>query len=130
MTEGHMGVKLDDMLSRLPADRRKKVEARAAVLIAEEMSLRDLRKALGKTQVAVAKKLGMNQENVSRIEQRADVLLSTLDGYLKALGGRLRLVAEFKDREPVSLAGFGEIKDPGQGRATSRGSINRHAAAA
>jgi len=52
--EGEMGVKLDDMLSRLPNDRRAKIEARAAELIAEEMSLRDLRKALGKTQVAVA----------------------------------------------------------------------------
>jgi hypothetical protein len=54
-----MGVKLNDMLSRLPNHRRAKVEARAAELIAEEMSLRDLRKALGKTQVAIAKKLGM-----------------------------------------------------------------------
>ena len=79
-----MGVKLHDMLSRLPNDRRAKVEARAAELIAEEMSLRDLRKALGKTQVAVAKKLGMKQESVSRVEKRADVLISTLDGYLRA----------------------------------------------
>jgi hypothetical protein len=57
--EGKMGVKLNDMLSRLPNHRRAKAEARAAELIAEEMSLRDLRKALGKTQVAIAKKLGM-----------------------------------------------------------------------
>jgi DNA-binding XRE family transcriptional regulator len=80
-----MAVKLDDMMERLPLDRRTKVEARAAELIAEEMSLRDLRKAMRKTQVAVAKKLGMKQESVSRIEQRADLLLSTLDGYLKNL---------------------------------------------
>ena len=93
MKEGKEGVKLNDMLSRLPNDRRAKVEARAAELIAEEMSLRDLRKALGKTQVAVAKKLGMKQESVSRVEKRADVLISTLDGYLRALGGSLRLVA-------------------------------------
>ncbi len=106
-----MGVKLEQMIDRMPADRRRKVEARAAELIAEEMSLRDLRKALGKTQVAVAKKLGMKQENVSRLEQRADVLLSTLDGYLNALGGRLRLVAEFRGRAPVTLAGFEAIKE-------------------
>ena len=106
-----MGVKLEEMLGRLPADRRKRIDARAADLIAEELSLRALRKAMGQTQAAVAKKLGMKQENVSRIEQRADVLLSTLDGYLRALGGSLRLVAEFRDRAPVTLSGFGEIEE-------------------
>jgi transcriptional regulator with XRE-family HTH domain len=127
-----MGVKLDDMLDRLPADRRKRVETRAAELIAQEMSLRELRKALGKTQVAVAKKLGMKQENVSRIEQRSDVLLSTLDHYLRALGGSLRLVAEFRDRPPVALSGFGEIKEIGQqqpSRSRRSGARSRRAAA-
>ena len=119
-----MGVKLADMMDRLPEDRRRKVEARTAELIGEEMSLRELRKALGKTQVAVAKKLGMKQENVSRIEQRADVLLSTLDGYLRSLDGKLRLVAEFKDRAPITLAGFGDFtvsKASAPSRKTAKG---------
>jgi transcriptional regulator with XRE-family HTH domain len=121
-----MAVKLDAMMERLPPDRRKKVEARAADLIAEEMSLRDLRKAMGKTQVAVAKKLGMKQENVSRIEQRADLLLSTLDRYLKSLGGNLRLVAEFKGRGAVTLTGFGKIQDPTPNTAARRKLSARH----
>ena len=62
--------------------------------------------------VAAAKKPGMKQENVSRIEQRADLLLSTLDGYLKSPGGNLRLVAEFEGRAAVTLTGFGQIKEP------------------
>jgi transcriptional regulator with XRE-family HTH domain len=110
MMENEMGVKLAEIMDRLPEGRRRKVEARADELIAEEMSLRELRKALGKTQAAVAKKLGMKQENVSRIEQRADVLLSTLNGYLRSLGGNLRLVVEFKDRGPVTLGGFRDLK--------------------
>jgi transcriptional regulator with XRE-family HTH domain len=110
MMENEMGVKLAEIMDRLPEGRRRKVEVRADELIAEEMSLRELRKALGKTQAAVAKKLGMKQENVSRIEQRADVLLSTLNGYLRSLGGNLRLVVEFKDRGPVTLAGFRDLK--------------------
>ena len=65
------------------------------------MSLRDLRKALGKTQVTMADRLGIKQENVSRIEQRSDMLLSTLNSYLRSMGGRLRLVAEFEGRPPV-----------------------------
>ena len=124
-----MGVKLDDMLARLPAERRAAIEARASDLIAEELSLRALRKAMGQTQVAVARKLGMKQENVSRIEQRADVLLSTLDGYLRALGGRLRLVAEFRDRAPVTLSGFGEIERQ-QEATTVKGKRGRSGAAA
>ena len=73
------------------------------------MSLRDLRKALGKTQVAMADRLGIKQENVSRIEQRSDMLLSTLNSYLRGMGGRLRLVAEFEGRPPVELTGLADV---------------------
>ena len=100
---------LTERLDRLPPARRKKVEERARALIAEEMSLRDLRKARKQTQVRVAKELGINQENVSRIEKRSDLLLSTLSGYVEAMGGTLRLVAEFPDRPPVALTGIAAL---------------------
>ena len=100
---------LTERLERLPLARRKKVEERAKALIAEEMSLRDLRKARKQTQVRVAKELGINQENVSRIEKRSDLLLSTLSGYVEAMGGTLRLVAEFPDRPPVALTGIAAL---------------------
>ena len=109
----HDGMRLLDIMAvsrgdsiKLPRARRKKVEARAAELIAEEMSLQDLRKARIRTQARVAKELGINQENVSHIEKRADLLISTLSGYVEAMGGRLRLVAEFPDRPPVTLSGI------------------------
>ncbi len=100
---------LTERLDRLPLARRKKVEERARALIAEEMSLRDLRKALKQTQVRVAKELGINQENVSRIEKRSDLLISTLSGYVEAMGGTLRLVAEFPDRPPIALTGIAAL---------------------
>ena len=78
---------LAERMDRLPPKRRKQVEERAEALIAEEMSLRDLRKARKQTQVRVARKLRINQENVSRLEQRSDLLLSTLSGYVEAMGG-------------------------------------------
>ena len=106
-----MGIPLEEMMARLPAARRRRVEARTAELAAEEVTLRDLRKAMGKTQAAVAEKLGLKQENVSRVEARTDMLLSTLDGYLRAMGGRLRLTVEFEDRAPVQLRGLAHI-DP------------------
>jgi transcriptional regulator with XRE-family HTH domain len=89
--------------------RRKKVEAHAAELVSEEMSLRDLRKARERTQVRVAKELGIKQENVSRLEKRADLLISTLSGYVEAMGGKLRLIAEFPDRPPIALTGIAAL---------------------
>jgi len=115
-----MGVSLNEMLAGLPAARRKAVKLRTAELITQEMSLRDLRKALGKTQVTMAAELGIKQENVSRIEQRSDMLLSTLNGYLRGMGGRLKLVAEFEGRPPVELSGFSEMADGNQPKRKSR----------
>ena len=75
------------------------------------MSLRDLRKALKQTQVRVAKELGIKQENVSRIEKRADLLISTLSSYVEAMGGKLHLVAEFPDRPPIELTGIAALEN-------------------
>jgi DNA-binding XRE family transcriptional regulator len=107
-----MATALKDKMNALGAKRRKKVEARAADLIAEELSLRDLRKARKKTQTALAKKLGIGQEGVSRIEKRSDLMLSTLRNYVVAMGGELHLIAEFPDRPPVQLEGL-SVMDQG-----------------
>lgn len=105
-----MAKSLKDKMRALDAKTRRKVEARTAELIAEEMSLRDLRKAMAKTQTQMAKKLGIGQEGVSRLEQRSDLMLSTLRGYVEAMGGELRLIAEFPDRPPVALSGVAELE--------------------
>ncbi len=102
---------LTDRMDKLPPSRRKKIEERAQELIAEEMSLRDLRKARKQTQVRVAQRLGINQENVSRLEKRSDLLISTLSDYVEAMGGKLSLVAEFPDRPPVALTGIAALDD-------------------
>ena len=100
---------LADKIQQLPAVRRKKVEARAAELIAEELSLRDLRKAMNRTQMDVAKALKVGQDTVSRYEQRSDMLLSTLQGYVHAMGGELDLVVTFPNRKPVKLKSLGGV---------------------
>lgn len=98
-----MGRTLDQKIKSLPKARSTKVEERAAELVAEEATLKDLRKAYGLTQAKMAKKLDVGQDTVSRVENRADMLLSTLSGYVEAMGGELELVAEFPDRPPVRL---------------------------
>ena len=103
-----MATNVNDIIKRLGPAQRKKVEARAAQLIAEELTLREIRKARKLTQKKIAKSLRIGQEGVSKIEKRSDLLISTLRSYVEAVGGRLSLVAEFPDREPVALSGFFE----------------------
>ena len=97
------------MIRTLNPAQRKKVEARAAELIAEEMTLQELRRARKLTQVSVAKALGITQDSVSRLEKRSDFLLSTLRKAVQVMGGSLSLVAEFPDRAPVVLSGVAEV---------------------
>ena len=99
-----------NIMKDLSLARRKKIEARAAVLIAEEMSLRDLRQALPLTQERMAKTLGIGQDGVSRLAKRSDFLLSTQRTYIEAMGGQLSLIAEFPDREPVTLSGLATME--------------------
>jgi transcriptional regulator with XRE-family HTH domain len=101
---------LNDRMKGIRPARRKKIEARAAALIAEEMTLQELRQARKLTQVRLAKALGISQDGVSRLEKRSDLLLSTLRKTVEAMGGNLSLVAEFPDREPVVLCGIAEAE--------------------
>lgn len=106
-----MATTLKDKMKAVDPQRRKKIEARAEKLIAEEMSLRDLRRAHHLTQVRMAETLGIGQEGVSRLEKRSDLLLSTLRGYVEAMGGRLCLTAEFPHRPPVLLTGLAAMEE-------------------
>lgn len=100
---------LQEKLSTLTLSRRKRIARRTALLIAEEMTMRELRKARRITQVEMAKTLGVKQEQVSRIEKRTDMHLSTLKRSIEAMGGELTLIAKFPDGAPVKLTGFGEL---------------------
>jgi DNA-directed RNA polymerase specialized sigma subunit len=101
---------LNQKMKRIGSARRKKIEARADSLIAEEMTLQELRRARKLTQVRIAKVLGISQDGVSRLEKRSDLLLSTLRKSVEAMGGNLSLVAESPDREPVVLSGIAEVE--------------------
>lgn len=67
------------------------------------LALADLRRSRHVTQVQLAEELGISQGNVSRLESRSDVYLSTLRSYVQALGGHLEIAAVFDDeRFPVA----------------------------
>jgi hypothetical protein len=99
---------LKQKMKELSAERRRNVQMRTEQLIGEEMTRQELRRARKQTQVRVAKELGISQDGVSRLEQRADLLLSTLRRYVKALGGKLCLIADFPDGKPVKLSGIAD----------------------
>src|SRR5258708_3576383 len=119
-----MSTNVNDKIKKLSPVQRKKVEARAAQLIAEEMTLRELRHARKLTQIRMAKTLGITQDSVSRLEKRSDLLLSTLRKTVEAMGGNLSLVAEFPDRAPVVLSGIAE-DDPDR-KPTGRKAVHAH----
>ena len=85
---------LHNKLKALPADRRNKIAARTDELIRKEMTMRELRKARNITQVELAKELNVKQEQISRIEKRSDLLISTLRRQVEALGGGCGSLAE------------------------------------
>ncbi len=101
-----MGISLNDKLNSLPQSRQEKVTQRADQLIQEELTLRDLRLALEKTQVELCKVLDMKQDGISRLEHRSDMLISTLTKYVNAMGGNLKITAEFPERAPVQIIGI------------------------
>src|ERR1700710_681253 len=101
-----MARNVNELIEALPASRRRKIEKRAANLIQEEMTLQQLRRARTMTQVKMAKNLGVAQKQISEIEKRTDMHISTLRRSIEALGGTLALVAEFPDRKPVKLTGI------------------------
>ena len=67
--------------------------------------LQRVRCDLGITQSNLAERLGVGQTALSHMEKRNDLLFSTLNAYISALGGKLQVAAVFENMEPVVLAG-------------------------
>jgi hypothetical protein len=63
----------------------------------KQMPLNQLRNARAMTQTRLAELLEMDQGNVSRLEQRTDMYLSTLRSYIEAMGGVLEIRALFPE---------------------------------
>jgi len=113
-----MGRTLAEVMDALPKGRRDRVEARYRELKDEVESLRQLRKVAGKAQADIAAALHIKQPSVSKIEKQADMYLSTLRGYVEAIGGELELVVRLPSRPAMRLQHLGDVfVEP----ATSRG---------
>ena len=96
---------------KLSDDDRQVVLAMAKELIAEEKTLRQIRRAREYSQATLAEVLDMNQGDLSKFERRTDAYLSTIRRYIEAMGGTLELVATFPDTGPVKIVNIGEFDD-------------------
>src|SRR5271169_4618035 len=74
-----------------------------------EMAMHLLREAREMTQVHLAKILGVNQAAVSKLERRADMYVSTLQSFVKAMGGELKITARFPEGT-VEINQFEDVK--------------------
>ncbi len=79
-------------------------------MIAEELTLSQLREARLQSQAALAAKLGVQQPAISKMERQTDLYLSTLRNYIVAMGGDLEILARFPDRAPVRITEFKPLK--------------------
>ena len=115
-----MARSFDELRNRMSPERRKRNDE----AVEREVRLYDLRVALEKTQAEIADAIGTYQSNVSKIENRNDLLVSTLRRYLNALGASLIIKAAFDEFE-IDLSGLfdadqndGDQSSPDQGSAT------------
>ncbi|MCK9908066.1 helix-turn-helix domain-containing protein [Microbacteriaceae bacterium K1510] len=105
-----MARSLNDIIAALPLDEQEAIEARYQELKQEVESLRELRQIAGKAQEDIATALNIKQPSVSKIEKQADMYLSTLRGYVEAIGGELELTVKLPSRPVLHLRSLGDIE--------------------
>jgi DNA-binding XRE family transcriptional regulator len=104
-----MGRNLSQIIADLPAERQERIDARYQELKQEVEGLRELRQIAGKAQADVAATLNIKQPSVSKIEKQADMYLSTLRGYVEAVGGELELVVKLPQHPAFHLRQLGDV---------------------
>lgn len=104
-----------ELAKGLSSERHERIEQRKEQL-RQEMTLAELRRAFSLTQNTLAKTLNVKQAKISKIENRADMLVSTLRNFVQAMGGDLEVRAVFPDRA-IEISTFSSLAGkPGKSR--------------
>lgn len=103
-----MARKFTDLLDKMSPEARAEVDRDVRRMIAE-MPLHRLRNARELTQENLAQVLGLKQGDISKMERRADMYVSTLASYVKAMGGTLEIRAVFPDGGIVKVNQFEDL---------------------
>ena len=104
-----MAKKFQELIDEMPPAKRARHEAGVQRLLAE-LHLDELRRAMKLSQETLAKRLKTDQAQISRLEQRADLLVSTLRRYVEALGGELAIIATFRTGGAVTIKNFRDLE--------------------
>jgi transcriptional regulator with XRE-family HTH domain len=102
-----MARRFSELTKEFSPERRQRIEAMKNFL-REDMKLAELREVLALSQAALAAELGVKQAEISKIERRTDMLISTLSRLIRALGGELEIRAVFPDRA-VRIQNFSSL---------------------
>ena len=109
-----MARKFQELIDEMPPGRRaehlKNVKLLRAQMAIDDMRLDELRRALRLSQQTLARRLKTGQAQVSRLEKRADLLVSTLRRYVEGLGGSLEIVATFPEGATVRIENFSDLR--------------------
>ena len=108
-----MGRTTAELLAAMAPERRARIEARAAGMIAEIESLEAVRKLAGKTQAQIAAALGKKQPSVQKMEKQADFYVSTLRRFVEAAGGTVEIRISLPGHAPVRLETFEGLNGKG-----------------
>ncbi|MFT4035564.1 MAG: helix-turn-helix transcriptional regulator [Patulibacter sp.] len=81
---------------------RAEIEAEADEVRAE-LELHAVRERRGVTQQALAERLSVSRPRVSAIERADKLNLATIQRYVEALGGHLKVTAVFDDGDEIAL---------------------------
>ena len=109
-----MAKKFKTLREKMSPESRER-SLRLAAKYRAEMPLDELREARAMTQVHLARILKVNQAAVSKMERRTDMYVSTLQDFVKAMGGELKIIARFPDGT-VEINQFGAMKAAAAGR--------------
>jgi len=101
-----MAKKFAALEAKMSPESRARSDAIHQELLAE-IPLHELRQAKALSQVKLAEMLKINQAAVSKMENRTDMYISTLRGYIRAMGGDLEIVARFPEGA-VKITNFAE----------------------
>lgn len=96
-----------ELTKNISKERRARINAKKDVL-RKEMELAELRRALSLTQSTLAENLGVGQAEISKIENRADMFVSTLRNFIIAMGGDLEIRAVFQGRS-ITIKDFSSL---------------------
>ena len=102
-----MTKQFNNLLKNIPDERKHRIETKKQELL-KEIDLQSLRQAFELTQNQLADTLKVNQAAISKMENQSDMYISTLRRFLGAMGGKLKIIAEFPDHE-IIINQFEEI---------------------